>query len=1226
MPTDPMIGRTLARTIKIQRKIGAGGMGNVYEGVQEHLGRQVAIKVMSPAHARNPVAAEYFLREARAASQLRHPNIIQIFDFGTEDDNTIFIAMELVPGKPLGQLLKREFPLPSARIITILEQALAGLAEAHRKQFVHRDLKPDNLMIEQVDGRDFVKILDFGIAQSQAEDRATGPLTQANAVVGTPQYMSPEQARSANVDARSDLYSLGVILYELLTRTVPFDEPSIPETLYAVLTREPEPPSVAQRDVAIDPGLEAICLRAIKKDPALRYQSAEEFREALRALATDGRVPTSHVAKAPPRESVVSSTAVPSVSADAAFATPEFSAGFGTGLLAERATVAVVVLQQRSHQRFDPEQMSQLRETFDDAIATTAAQWRGEVLTRQGAFTTIAFGIRAPAPDDEVRAANAAIVLRTHLNEIAPEGTAFAFALAAGEVFCPSGDVTRAAGAALDDATDLARAAADGQIALFADNLGERLGAKFRLSALDEDGSCRLVGPLAAPNILREHPTTHIELIGRDAEIATLLTGFSRLAEGHGTILGVYGEAGVGKSAILAEVVKTAQQRKIPALQARWSSDSAEAVRVAQVQWLADLVRHLGYPIADRLTAFRSLVEPDHARLLASFMAEKLEEVFGLTDATPRTAEQQLRVAQTMRVAVTQLFEALSRSSPIVVVLDGVERASPALQQLVDDWAARCAKLPIMFVVGAREGAGAKLKGPAGTLDLKPLGARASHAFLKVRLPATVPDDVVTQLARIGAGYPMHLEHLARMARSPKFDIATADAALAATSDIAELLRQRVYAQPTSYQNVLAVLAALGDGVERAHLLQLCPPAWDAPKIVANLIEDRLLELVGDENPRLYFRPSALGHVIYDRLSRKMLRQIHQRARDFYEARLRATESPSREDQLALVRHLERDDAPEAAYDVLHTLVQRVFREHDYDAAAQLLTRAIALLEKIPDRDEEVARQQLQLARAERAIGESSHAIDRCRRLARRTDLPAAFISEVQIELAQMWLEGEDVDLIANLARTILRDVRQLQAGRPDDRNLRYLLIMALRLSTEVHLNQRKLPQALELIFEAAGIIERGEVNPNSNPRGPELVWGTLTLASRVHLAAGDTTAARAALDYARHVVTACGDLRGQVAVAANISAVHAQQTELEHAYKELSDALRIARQLGAPMILAKLEYNRGVLLRRQQRLDMAQQAFEASARLADALDWREGIAQSEAQLAQLRSHARRRV
>lgn len=284
---DPMIGRVLGGTIEIRRIIGVGGMGRVYEAFQEHLGRSVAVKVLSAEHSHNPAAVEYFIREARACSRLRHPHIIQIYDFGKESDGMLFLAMELIPGRPLREVLANlTEPMSQDRVITIIDQTLDALDEAHAHGIIHRDLKPDNLMVETTRaGGDFVKVLDFGIARmiQQGAQGQAGPMTQAGLVMGTPHYMSPEQATAQELDARSDLYAIASVLFEMMTGRTPYPGDNTASVLVALL-RDPVPIPSRVTDRPIDPALEAVCLKGLAKAPADRFQSAREFRQALAAI------------------------------------------------------------------------------------------------------------------------------------------------------------------------------------------------------------------------------------------------------------------------------------------------------------------------------------------------------------------------------------------------------------------------------------------------------------------------------------------------------------------------------------------------------------------------------------------------------------------------------------------------------------------------------------------------------------------------------------------------------------------------------------------------------------------------------------------------------------------------------------------------------------------------------------------------------------------------------
>jgi serine/threonine protein kinase len=279
---DPLIGRIIGTNFRVLKLIGTGAMGHVYQAEQLSLGKMVALKLLRNELMEDERLIRRFELEARNASRLNHPNSIQIIDFG-RDEGLLYIAMELLQGVDLGQLILREGPLSLARVGRIMDQVLGALDEAHAQGIVHRDLKPSNIMLASRRGDpDFVKVCDFGIAKAQTSREGAG-LTMKGLVCGTPEYMSPEQARGDEVDGRSDLYAVGVVLYQLVTGELPFTASSPVGILSKHLSDLPQPPSLRKPGLALPGGLERIILTALNKEPADRHQTAEELRRDLRA-------------------------------------------------------------------------------------------------------------------------------------------------------------------------------------------------------------------------------------------------------------------------------------------------------------------------------------------------------------------------------------------------------------------------------------------------------------------------------------------------------------------------------------------------------------------------------------------------------------------------------------------------------------------------------------------------------------------------------------------------------------------------------------------------------------------------------------------------------------------------------------------------------------------------------------------------------------------------------
>ncbi|MBA3548913.1 MAG: serine/threonine protein kinase, partial [Nannocystis sp.] len=285
---EDLLGHTLNDRYQILRLLGSGGMGTVYLAEHVLIHKQVAVKVLSPTHARKPEEVERFLREARAASRIRHENVVDITDFGYTGGGLAFLVMEYLDGEDLASTSHHEGALPWRRAVHITRQICAALAAAHAQGVIHRDMKPENVFrIRRGEDPDFIKVLDFGIAKIIDENYDPDqPSYTGSGLMGTPEYVAPELIRGLKPDVRVDIYAVGVILYRLLTGRVPFAGENFMATLTAHLMEAPKDPRELAPDAQIPEAIAAVCLQSLAKDRDQRIPTIREFALALRAAET----------------------------------------------------------------------------------------------------------------------------------------------------------------------------------------------------------------------------------------------------------------------------------------------------------------------------------------------------------------------------------------------------------------------------------------------------------------------------------------------------------------------------------------------------------------------------------------------------------------------------------------------------------------------------------------------------------------------------------------------------------------------------------------------------------------------------------------------------------------------------------------------------------------------------------------------------------------------------
>jgi serine/threonine-protein kinase len=309
---DRLVGQVLAGKYRIDDKIDEGGMGCVYRATHVLMEKVVAVKVLHPALAADDKIVQRFTREAKAASRISHPHAINVTDFGESENGIVYLVMEYLRGRTLKDVVRAGGPMTLERTVEIVRQVAGALEAAHHEGVVHRDLKSDNIMLEEATGGDWAKVLDFGIAKIQQTERSvheTDPgLTAPNLIIGTPQYMSPEQCSQASgIDARSDIYSFGVIIYEMLAGHVPFSGDS-PTAIMMKHIQEP-PPSILDERKDLPEGVGRVIARALAKSPEDRFQKASELSAALAEAAAEAPAASPAVAAVLDTERIGSPTA-----------------------------------------------------------------------------------------------------------------------------------------------------------------------------------------------------------------------------------------------------------------------------------------------------------------------------------------------------------------------------------------------------------------------------------------------------------------------------------------------------------------------------------------------------------------------------------------------------------------------------------------------------------------------------------------------------------------------------------------------------------------------------------------------------------------------------------------------------------------------------------------------------------------------------------------------------
>jgi class 3 adenylate cyclase/tRNA A-37 threonylcarbamoyl transferase component Bud32 len=819
---------SLVAGYRIEELISRGGMGMIYRATHVASDHVYALKVLAPELVDDDVFRQRFTREMRIAASLRHPHVVTIHE-ADEHDGVPFLAMDLIAGTDLQRVMRESGPIEAPRATNLLAQVASGLDAAHARGLVHRDVKPANILIEVREGVECAYLTDFGLAKKFENDSSLTDLTQTGVVVGTVHYMSPEQITGGQKDARTDVYALGCVFFEMLTGAVPYErDDSLMATMFAHVHEVP--PSLEGRLVELYPSLGAAIERAMAKDPAERYPSAGEFaRDAAAALQGSGY--------AGPRR------------LDSSLAFEPRSRG-------RRKVVTVLCCRLLAAVRGEDPDGGLTDRCFDD-VRSVIIQHGGTVGTPIDDEVSAVFGIPQAHEDDALRAVRAAADIHERFSAVADDMGVEVNArigVNTGLVLAGSAE-DGATGDAVTVAATLEKAAAAGDILLGSETLrlvrdAVDVQPLEPLSLMDRPESIpvfRLVRlDRVAPGLARRFD---IPFVGRDRELGLLRAAWGRAVAQRGChLFTVLGEAGVGKSRLVAELLENI-------------GDSARVLRGRCLPYGEGITF---WPLTEALAP----------------LGHAAASVVGLLGGGSVAAPEELFLK------VRLLLEALAAERPLVLHVDDLQWAEPMLLDLLEHILSLSRLAPILVLCAARvelldvrPGWGGGI-GNATTALLEPLGATESETLLD-RLADDLTHELRSQVLTASEGNPLFLEEMVALARER--DMVTVPATIQA------LLTERLERLASEEREVLECAAVEGEVFHRRAVLALLddPAAGRLDSLLPVLLRKNLIRphpATLDADNAFRFRHLLLRDAAYDALDEQTRAKLHERFGGWLEA------------------------------------------------------------------------------------------------------------------------------------------------------------------------------------------------------------------------------------------------------------------------------------------------------------------------------------------------------
>ncbi len=1259
---DPLIGKVLKQTYTLEKKIGEGGMGNVYRALQSPLNREVAVKLLKPSES-NPEGEHYFLREVQAINMLRHPNIIGILDFGKEPDGSLFLVMEYLPGQTLKRVIRKEFPLNPVRICNICAQVLSALEQAHESGIVHCDLKPANIMLEKVAGEDdFAKVLDFGIAKVKGPAMEVGPYTQAGNIVGTFDYMSPEQIMRKDLDGRADVWSMGVILYEMLTRKRIFHDKDAVSIIGRVMQMPIKRPSEVideKYEWDIPPILEDIALKGMERNSEKRYQSASEMREDLKNAAKflenawddkTGRMRLDDSGLSGISGASVGSQSQPH-SQSQPMSGPQFttrtgggggfarSGGFGLGdsqrlatgiaagtsvldqtfsieelqssLTGERRKVAVLAIQQRARagKGVDPEDIARRSAAEVGVIREIVEHYEGKIDSFLGGTYTILFGADRARVGDHVRAVECALALQQRFRSLETGAAHLGLGVSYGEVYLSDRKGGTAFGSSLDRAVEIARSTTDGRVVADIDLIevaAERV--KF-------DVQKRVGGEIAAEALeMRTAPAESPDdegfqvYVPRPAQFEELRRRASEAKASRGGGIAVIGEMGSGKSTILEHFAEDLAKGD-------WQSFVVDNDELQERQSLAavrSLIRQIASTYKDPATLIRKACESIGVTKGAEAIVQLyLQPSFAGTSQQLPWQDSDSFVYFSSAL-LHRMIRFAMKKGPVLLVVDDVRVDDAAQTGVIDGLLEAIQSQPVLLLVSLTADSGVRDHGLPGNFEKMFLGgfsAAEARQFVAQSLGYTPPPDVIDHLFGKSGGNPMFLNEMVRILRRDvdSTQVLTKEALEAQIPlSLHEILAQRVDELSDSYRDLLAIASVLGESFREQFFTQIAPAHLGPNMVLPELIRMGFLEASYDgfQRSHISFTPRALRNVVYERLPKDSRGRFHSGVIEFLEQAPDLAATDPLEWAMNLAFHYKAVQGWEGAAHYLGRAGDVLLDMYDYPGAITQYEEGRRLLtaQNFELSNRTLSTLAAKLLIAQRESGRLDEAQQLLEQLGDLSNVPSDLHGTILLEKGRLGITASDPEASIQALQQV-RDIA-LRTGALK------LEIRALLALAQVFEAQNQLTHAGSLLIEVSQKVDQLQGGLNlQDPEDRKLYWTAYNQLGTLLIRQRDIGQAQNYLNTALRRAKEIGDNRGLVRILSNLGALALSTRDVDTAKEYFGQALQLARGTGDLLSQAKIQTNLGIALMEANDLQASKRYFKQARTIAEEIGWHEGIA-----------------